>query len=376
MRIACLSTSTVPSRTANSLQLLKVCQSFVALGHEVKLWLPGRMPDVTWDDLSRRYGIQHRFPIQWVRASPQLRRYDYGLKAAWRARRWRPDLYYSWSYQAAAVTSTLGWPTALEVHDRQTGRFGPRLFKMFLSGRGAVRVLPTTQALLGWLERQYGVRLEQPLGIVSPNGVDLERYADLPSVKEARDALNLPQEFTAVYTGHLYQGRGIATIMELAKRNPACNFVIAGGESPAVSTWRGKANAAGLDNIQFLGFIPNEDLPLVQVAADVFLMPHELRVIDSSGSDIAPFTNPMKVYEYMAAGKPIMASDLPIIREILSEELAVLVEPEDIDAWDQAFKHLVQDGGLRQQLASAARVHVQQYTWQARSERILAGLDG
>lgn len=374
MRIACLSTSSVPSRTANSLQLLKVCQSFVALGHEVKLWLPGRMPDVTWDDLARRYGIQHRFPIQWVRSNPQLRRYDYGIKAAWRARRWRPDLYYSWSYQAAAVTSRLGWPTALEIHDRQTGRFGPRLFKTFVTGKGAVRVLPTTQALLKWLERRYNVRLDPPLGIVSPNGVDLDRYMELPSAEEARKDLNLPQRFTAVYSGHLYQGRGIAMILELAKRNSTCSFVVAGGEPPAVSTWRSKAASAGLDNVLFLGFIPNQDLPLIQAAADVLLMPHELRVIDSSGSDIAPFTNPMKVFEYMAAGKPILASELPIIREILNEEIAILIEPEDIEGWDLAFKRVQKDGDLRRKLAENARQHVQQHTWQARSQKILAGL--
>ena len=374
MRIACLSTSAVPSRTANSLQLLKVCQSFVALGHEVKLWLPGQMPDVTWDELAQRYGIQHRFPIQWIRTRPQLRRYDYGLKAAWRARRWRPDLYYSWSYQAAAVTSMLGWSTALEVHDRQTGRFGPRLFRTFVKGRGAVRVLPTTRALLRWLERHYDVNLDPPLGVVSPNGVDLERFKDLPSPETARNALGLPQRFTAVYTGHLYQGRGIEMILELAKRNRSSSFVIAGGDPPAVSTWRDKTTAAGLDNVQFLGFIPNQDLPQVQAAADLFLMPHELRVIDSSGSDIAPFTNPMKAYEYMAVGKPILASDLPIIGELLNDELAILVEPENIDAWDQAFKRVQQDDSLRNRLGDAAREHVQQFTWQARSERILAGL--
>jgi glycosyltransferase involved in cell wall biosynthesis len=374
MRIACLSTSTVPSRTANSLQLLKVCQSFVALGHEVKLWLPGRMPDVTWDDLAQRYGIQYRFPIQWIRTRPQLRRYDYGIMAAWRARRWRPDLYYSWSYQAAAITSRLGWPTALEVHDRQTGRFGPRLFSLFVKSPGAVRVLPTTQALLRWLEKKYGVDLAPPLGVVSPNGVDLERYTDLPPAEEARTALDLPQRFTAVYTGHLYQGRGIDMILELAKRNRSSSFVIAGGESPAVSTWRDKTNAAGLDNVRFLGFVPNQDLPIVQAAADVLLMPHELRVIDSSGSDIAPFTNPMKAYEYMAVGKPILASELPIIGELLNDDMAILIEPEDMEAWDQAFKRVQQNESLRKRLGEAAREHVKQYTWQARSERILTGL--
>lgn len=375
MRIACLSTSSVPSRTANSLQLLKVCQSFVALGHDVKLWLPGSMPNVTWDELAQRYGIQHRFPIQWISTRPQLRRYDYGVKAAWRARRWRPDLYYCWSYQAAAVTSKLGWPTALEVHDRQTGRFGPRLFSLFVNGPGAVRVLPTTRALLRWLEQHYDVSLAPPLGIVSPNGVDLDRYKDLPNAEDARSSLGLPQRFTAVYTGHLYQGRGVAMILELAKLNRSSSFVVAGGEPPAVSTWRDKADSAGLDNVLFLGFIPNQDLPLVQAAADVFLMPHELRVIDSSGSNIAPFTNPMKAYEYMAVGKPILASELPIIREMLNDEIAILIEPEDIDAWDQAFKRVQQDESLQTRMGDAAREHVTQFTWQARSERILKGLN-
>ncbi len=375
MRIACIATSSVPSRRANSVRVMKVCQSFLDLGHDVHLWLPGRRREPDWEQLKRHYALHHSFPITWIPRLRALRHWDYCVRAVRDARRWGADLLYTWPYQAAAFASRLNIPTALEIHDRPQGRFGPWLFRMFLQGGGARRLLPITEALRAYMVETYGVPLEPPFAVITPSGVDLSGYASLPSPLEARRTLDLPEEFTVGYTGHLYSGRGIDLLFELAQRNPGFSFVWAGGEKQAVEHWRHKLAGAEIKNVHLLGFVPQEKLPLVQAACDVLLMPYARRIAVSGGGDTARFASPMKAFEYLAAGRAIMTSDLPVLHEILDESNAVFAPPEDVERWDAALKALAKDPEHRLALAEQAYRDAAQYSWEARARRALAGLD-
>jgi glycosyltransferase involved in cell wall biosynthesis len=325
--------------------------------------------------LAEHYGLKRRFPIRWIPSGRPFRRYDFSLVAVASAWRWRADLYYVWPLQAAALASSLGLPTALEVHDRPQGRLGPTLFRIFLKGKGARRTLPITEALRSWLASTYQAALEAPFARVAPMGVDLERYRDLPAPSAARRELDLPEAFTASYTGHLYPGRGVGLLMELARRNRGLVFVWAGGEPEAVDSWRRKLAAAGVDNVRMLGFVPNDRLPLVHAASDVLLMPYERHIAGSSGGDTAGFASPMKVFEYLAAGRAILSSDLPVLREVLNESNAVLLPPGDLDAWTSALRDLAADPRRRRSLARQARRDAARYSWDERAGMILEGLE-
>ncbi|MEW6566768.1 MAG: glycosyltransferase [Chloroflexota bacterium] len=376
MRIACIASSRIPSRTANSIQVMKVCQALVELGHDVRLWVPGKAPAEAWEALAEHYGLRRRVAVEWLGYIPPLRRYDFCLRALRRARAWRPDLYYVWLLPAAALASRRGLPTLLEVHDRPTGRLGPRWLGMFMRGPGARRLLTVSEALRQWLEEQYRTPLRPPYAVVAPNGVDLERYADLPSPAEARRQLGLPERFTAGYTGHLYPGRGIGLLLDLARRNRDLSFVWAGGEPEAVRLWESRLRQASIENVTQLGFVPNERLPLIQAACDVLLMPYERRIAGSGGGDSAGSASPMKAFEYLAAGRAILSSDLPVLREVLNEANAVLLPPEDIETWDQALKALASDEARRQALAARARADAARYSWTGREQQALQGLEG
>ncbi len=374
MRIACISASSVPSRSANSIQVMKVCQSLVELGHSVRLLLPGETPEVRWSELEEHYGLRARFPIHWLRAFRGLRRYDFALRAVWHGLRWSADLFYIWNYQSAALASVLGLPTLLEMHDRPYGRFAPQLFRLYLKGRGSRRLLCTTEALRLWLEDAYAVQLRPPFTILSPNGVDLECYEGLPDPQEARRQLDLPQRFTACYTGHLYSGRGAGLMLELARRHGDLSFVWAGGEPGAIHSWRERLTAEGVSNVTLLGFLPHKQVPGLHAAGDVLLMPYGRKIRVSSGDETSAFACPMKIFEYLAAGRPILSSDLPVFREVLNERNAILLPPEDVDAWDQALEGLIADPERRTALGRQSREDAHRYAWEARARSALSGL--
>jgi len=105
----------------------------------------------------------------------------------------------------------------------------------------------------------------------------------------------------------------------------------------------------------------------------VLLMPYGRSISASSGQDIAEVINPMKMFDYMAAGRAIVSADLPVINEVLNDENAIFCEPGDADAWEHTLRTLLADAPRRLALGAQARKDVARYTWVARAERALEG---
>src|SRR5512135_2497623 len=191
MRIACISASQVPSGTANSIQAMKVCQSLAQVGQEVRLWLPG--PAVTpWEKLAEHYGLVTPFAVDWLPSRRALRRYDFAWSALRQARAWGAEAVYTWVPQAALLALWQGLPLLMELHDRPSGTLGPWLYRQIAWHKGKKRLLFITRALREVLQREQGMRLPDEQCRIAPDGVDLERYAGLPSPAEARRLLGLP----------------------------------------------------------------------------------------------------------------------------------------------------------------------------------------
>jgi glycosyltransferase involved in cell wall biosynthesis len=102
-------------------------------------------------------------------------------------------------------------------------------------------------------------------------------------------------------------------------------------------------------------------------------MPYQHKVAGSSGGDISRYLSPMKLFEYMACGRPILSSDLPVFREVLNKKNAILLTPNDVNQWVECIELLQSDPEQRTKLAIQAKQDVQQYTWEARAEHILTG---
>jgi glycosyltransferase involved in cell wall biosynthesis len=366
MKIAAIAGSTIPSDTANSLQVMKACQALVQLGHDVTLLVPGLKN--TSIDLRNHYGLKVDFPIEWLSSSSRRR---FTWDAVRRTRALGTDLIYSWFPQSAVFGLLGGLPVIFEIHIQPTGTFGPLWHQAFASLRGRKRLVSITRSLVYLLEHDFNMHFRAEDVIIAPNGVDLERFASLPDPLTARRQTGLREAPTVMCTGHMYAGRGAELFLALAESLPQVNFVWVGGRPEDVASWKQRTRSA---NVTFTGFVPNKDLPLYQAAADILLMPYSRSIMGSSGSaDSAMVASPMKMFEYMAAGRAIVSSNLPVIREVLNEDNAVFCKPDEISEWRLAIESLLADDAYRTKLGGQARLGAQGYTWVARAERIMNG---
>jgi glycosyltransferase involved in cell wall biosynthesis len=273
----------------------------------------------------------------------------------------------------AVVALWLGWPTIIEIHAEITGKLSPWMIRCFWRSSTRKRMLVTTRPLRDAVERVAGLALPDDAVQLTPNGVDPDQYKSLPDAAEARRQLGLEDKLTVGFTGHIYPGRGADLLFELAKRMPDVNFLWVGGTPDEVSYWRGRLDETGASNARMTGFVEHSRLPLYQSAADVLLMPYGRSISASSGQDIANVINPMKMFDYMAAGRAIVSADLPVIYEVLNEGNAVFCEPGDADDWERTLRDLLADEPRRLALGTQARKDVAGYTWVARAERALKG---
>jgi glycosyltransferase involved in cell wall biosynthesis len=372
MKIAAIAMSRVPAYLANGIQVMKTCQAMAQLGHEVTLLLPDLEPGAPvsreWEALAAHYGLHTPFRLEWLKTHGR-RLFTY--RAVRRARALKPDLLYTWPLHSAVFGLLAKIPVVLELHEQPQGRLGPFLYRRFVQLPGQKRQVCITQALKDILARDFG---SLPDTMVAPNGVDLERFAALPDPGEARRQIGLSDAPTVACTGHLYAGRGVEIFLNLAAAFPETQFLWAGGRPADVAYWQSRAAEMELTNVTFTGFIPNDELPRYQAAADVLLMPYEKTISGSSGGDSAAVASPMKMFDYMAAGRAILTSDLPVIREILDETSAVFCPPGNLPAWTETLRALLADPSRRDSLARAAQAKIRAYTWLARSRRILDGL--
>ena len=203
--------------------------------------------------------------------------------------------------------------------------------------------------------------------IVAPDAVTLEDFNVAEKKHECRQRLGLPQDVSIVlYAGHLYSWKGAHTLADSAKLfNSLISAVFVGGTDRDVSLFKERY---GLEkNLIILGQKPHAEIPYYLKSADILVLPN------SAKEDISRlYTSPMKLFEYMASGTPIVASDLPSIREILSEKNCFFAKPDNAGDLASVIDGVIQNGEESACRAKQASADVLGYSWEKRAEKILS----
>lgn len=366
MRILYISASTVPARTANSVHVMKMCEAMTMLGHEVRLLTLKRPEheDAAVEDVFEYYGVERCFEVQ-KKPFPGIpgRQFVYSV-AAWReARQWKPDLIYGRYFPAMTVLGVAGWPVVWESHEKvwERSRISRQLAKRLFKARGFCKLIVISEAL----KRMFILE-----DLLDGDRIMVAHDAADPGVVKTNE--KPAGVFEAGYIGGIYPGRGIEQILECASRLEDVEFHFVGGTVEDLREKLGIGNPS--KNVVCHGYQPPERIPKLRAGFDVLLAPYQRKVAVWGGNgDTSAFMSPLKIFEYMASGRPMICSDLPVLREVLNDENAILVSPDDVDAWVKAIERLRDNSSLGTKLAAAALSDFEaNYTWDIRAERILA----
>lgn len=370
----------LPSRAANSVHVALQCDALARAGADVTLYAKRSEADARRIRhlLTQSYGIDAS-RIRLVTYYSQGSRGDTLRIAALAAARLpaRPEAVLSRNLYAAFYLAVLRrQPVLFETHQLETG-FRKHMQQAVMT-RPWVTTVAISDRLVGFLQQHHGVPPSRALvlhdaaraGIEPiPEGVRRETLAEL-------GVLN-GREWRAVcgYFGHLYAGRGIEIIEAMARARPDCLFLLYGGNDADVTARRAHND---ISNLRFQGHVPHPVAQRAMAAVDVLLMPYQASVsIGVAGHDTAGWMSPMKMFEYMATGVPVLSSDLPVLREVLRHgENALLAQADSAEAWVAALDRVLSEPGLGQTLGETAHADYKaHYTWAARAQRLMAAAE-
>jgi glycosyltransferase involved in cell wall biosynthesis len=223
--------------------------------------------------------------------------------------------------------------------------------------RGADGYVTITNGLAGTLADRFGPRERL---VVVPDGVRLSPQRHTPP-RPAGPAL-------VAYAGHLYPWKGVDVLLDAVARIPEVTALIVGGHEAERDRARLETRAAQLgvaERVTFTGHVAPARVPELLQRASFLALPNPASAISTR------FTSPLKLFEYMAADRPIVASDLAALREVLvHEKNAILVQPGDPEALAAGIRRLMADPALAHRLARQALEDVAAYSWERRAERL------
>ncbi len=388
MKFIYLSNTRLPGEKAHAIQIMKTCAALAATSDVLLLyprrrnraWLRRVTNLVEFYDLPRdvpRKSIPCIDLFDWVLKMPVGQAWGYRFVFAlqmWTYHLallpyiWKDaDVFYTRDSLTAGLLAALRpkirKKVFFEAHTFPASRLGIALQGWFAHRIGGII---TINHLLAKRYRQFGCSPES-ISVIS-DAVEASNFA-LISKAPARKQLGIPADrYIAMYVGQMYVWKGVDTLIAAAAHlsDEHCIWLVGGTpeELPRI-----RRALAELDNslVVATGYIEHREVPTYLAAADVLVLPN------SGQHEISRFyTSPLKMFEYMAAGRAIIASDLPSIREVLTDgENALLVPPDNPKALAETIKHLRANSAITNQIAERAKADSASHSWDGRAQQIL-----
>ncbi len=272
-----------------------------------------------------------------------------------------PSLVYTRTPNIVGLLLKMGIPVIWEKHEPINDDSPSRKFFDDKNFIGFVTISP--QLLDQYIKR--GLPPEKALFVHS--GVDLSNFLPNQAKDFARQKLSFAQdEKIVLYSGHLYEYKGIPTLLETARLMPEYKFVLVGGWINDIDRVKEDCKKLNLNNVNIIGHVVQSELASYLYAADVLILP------TSKYWHLSETTSPLKLFEYMATRRPIVASALPTIKTVLRDrENSLLAQPDEPLAFKQAIVQLFENPILASAIAERAFEEVHNFTWDSRVERIL-----
>ena len=361
----------MPNDKAHAIQIAKMCEALVEYGHKLELIVPNRC-GAGEGSMQDFYNL--RVPVRITRlpvidlyrrgpvgffVSSMMFMCSYVVYLLWKKITASGIIYTvdmdSFSFFALPF---LGMPVFTEMHTPKRKSFITRVFFHFTSG-----VIATNTLIKENIATTF--KASKKKFTVEPNGIDVEQFQDSKSKSESRDILKLPLDKKIVlYVGRFYQWKGLEIIPEAVKELPEdiCVYML-GGTKEEFQRIVPKESIP--ENLIFVGVRNYTEIPTWLSAADVLLV-----LGTKHNEDSYRYTSPMKIFEYMVSGRPIIASNTPAVMEVLSKDEAIFYEPDDAKSLQKEMLYASSHMKDVHKLAQSAKTKADEFSWSNRAKRV------
>ena len=362
------------SRGASSIHMMKMCQAICRLGINVELVFPDYSKN---EDIFEYYGVNERFKITTIPFTNLINRQIlHGSASAvycWIKKKGFDLVLTRNIVFTYLATGYFNIPTVYDAHHPLVNSIARSMFNSFKDSDNLLRFTANSRGLA---EIYIGEGLSEKKLVVAHNGVDLEKFEIPETASQLREELRLPQDRKIVcYCGNTYSGRGIELLIDAASRFENVVFLIVGGLEEDNRRYNSLAGERKLENFIIRGFVPHIHVPRYLKASDVLVIPYSKEMTIRGGTKAGGFTSPIKLFEYMAAGKPIVSSSLPTMFEVLEDnKTASFFEPGNLSSFCEKLDLVLTNPSFSRTLSENASSKVLGCTWEARAEKILESL--
>ena len=372
MKIIYIANVRMPTEKAHGLQIMKMCEAFKVNGVELELVVPKRSNKIKSDpfeyyDIKNKFKITYIPCLDFISAFPILGKFWFLLQLFTFIIGARLYLIFNKAdliFTRSPIITALFKNATVEVHHLSKNN---KKLEAWLLRRAKKNVVLTSYLKKTLMD--YGVKAENVL--VSPDAVDLDIFDLDLSKEQARELLNLPNnKKILVYTGKfttMGEDKGLSLDFKAVSLMPAQDILlIAVGGSPwEVEKYNILAQNLGIsDKIMLLGGCNQKTLAIYQKAADILLMTFP------NTEHYAYYMSPLKMFEYMASKRPIIASDLPSIRDVLQGDDCLFISPGSTQDLLNKINFVLNNPLNVRDIAELAYRRISNFTWTKRADNI------
>ncbi len=369
MTIFYVASSRIPSERAYGYAVMKLCEEWGRAGHIVRLVIPDRKHGPQ-DEAFTYYGLERTFEIEklpagdLLGAGTMLSRFRFlfdiaGYALSLRRFRFSPDaVVFTRDYVLGLVLPKKN--LFIEIHTVPRGKF--LLRRALARARGIIAISAGVQNAL------VKLGIDKQKILVAHDGVDLGAFSAAKRDKEVWREFGIdPSRKIVLYTGHFYEWKGADTLAKAVPSLPKdVHVVLMGGIDEELAQFRKEYSG---EHISILSHQPKTRIPLFVKSADVLVLPNSAKAEISRSH-----ASPLKLFEYMASEVPIVASNVPSLREILTDEAAFFFDPDDEASLANTIGGVLEKGQTASKKAHFAYTQVHGYTWASRAGSIAAFL--
>ena len=356
---------------ASIVHVMKMCQAFAKNDCDVTLHCTGDPAVVDLATIFEKYGVKMPFEVKMTKIPDWIVKHGHRLAhwyGAWQKTRGASEDSFVYARSMMSVFFLRNKNRyVFEVHS-EPDIVNRQIERCILRNKNCIGIVAISQSLKNRYLELFPFFPEEKITVLH-DAADVET-----GTADSKAVLVGPESAVKIgYVGSLFPGKCMETLLPLAERCPQHQFHVVGGTEYWVDYWKTKAQEMQLQNLHFYGFVDNSRLGEYYRAFDLCILPFskDIYINKNKRVNIGKWTSPLKLFEAMAYEQAIVVSRLTTIEEVMTDgKDCIMVEPENIEQWEQKVEKLRADPELRRRISRAARLKLEQeYTWFERARK-------